>query len=341
MENKKHEKTKKIPLVILILILLFNIMGICYADETSDFNVTVGAIDAPSDFELSITPSAYVSITWVKNLAADTTLIRRKPDAYPSSITDGTEVYNSTGQSYIDGDVTQGNTYYYRTWSYNETYNIWSTNHSQDNIYVTTPALFDIKNIIVLDSLIPVLSIICTIENTGGMSADIAVTWILIRTDTGVTLDTGGDTFAVDSGEEKIYFMTPYITYKGECRITIMGENASASKIFVTEEAPAPGGGGGGGGGRAPSARDTDGDGLTDAEEEYYGTDPNNPDTDGDGWSDYIEIHSKTNPLDPESHPGAKESRFQTILIIILGIIFAVVVSSYIYFSSKKNKKTQ
>lgn len=35
---------------------------------------------------------------------------------------------------------------------------------------------------------------------------------------------------------------------------------------------------------------DTDGDGLTDSIEDYYGTDKNNPDTDGDGLSDYVEV---------------------------------------------------
>lgn len=35
---------------------------------------------------------------------------------------------------------------------------------------------------------------------------------------------------------------------------------------------------------------DTDSDGLTDAFEEYYGTDINNPDTDGDGLTDYFEV---------------------------------------------------
>lgn len=35
---------------------------------------------------------------------------------------------------------------------------------------------------------------------------------------------------------------------------------------------------------------DSDGDGLTDAEEATYGTDPQNPDTDGDGLNDYDEV---------------------------------------------------
>ncbi len=44
---------------------------------------------------------------------------------------------------------------------------------------------------------------------------------------------------------------------------------------------------------------DPDGDGLTNAEEEAAGTDPNNADTDGDGHSDGDEVATGTDPLDP------------------------------------------
>ncbi len=44
--------------------------------------------------------------------------------------------------------------------------------------------------------------------------------------------------------------------------------------------------------------RDTDGDGLTDDEEDKIGTDPRNPDTDGDGLNDFEEVRGyNTNPL--------------------------------------------
>lgn len=45
--------------------------------------------------------------------------------------------------------------------------------------------------------------------------------------------------------------------------------------------------------------RDSDGDGLTDAQEKIYGTDPNNPDTDGDGYLDGEELINGYDPNGP------------------------------------------
>jgi hypothetical protein len=49
---------------------------------------------------------------------------------------------------------------------------------------------------------------------------------------------------------------------------------------------------------------DPDNDGLTNDEEEYYGTDPYNADTDEDGFTDGEEVNAGTDPLDPNDYPG-------------------------------------
>ena len=46
-------------------------------------------------------------------------------------------------------------------------------------------------------------------------------------------------------------------------------------------------------------AIDSDNDGLTDAEEKIYGTNPFNPDTDGDGYLDGAEVKGGYNPNGP------------------------------------------
>jgi serine/threonine-protein kinase len=56
--------------------------------------------------------------------------------------------------------------------------------------------------------------------------------------------------------------------------------------------------------GQDPGKKDTDGDGLTDAEEAAFGSDPTKPDTDGDGYTDKQEYDAGSDPNDPISTPS-------------------------------------
>lgn len=49
----------------------------------------------------------------------------------------------------------------------------------------------------------------------------------------------------------------------------------------------------------AAEERDSDGDGLSDAQESFYGADAWNPDTDADGWKDGLEVEKGMNPVGP------------------------------------------
>ncbi len=52
----------------------------------------------------------------------------------------------------------------------------------------------------------------------------------------------------------------------------------------------------------ADAAADSDGDGLKDIDELYYGTNASMPDSDGDGVSDFDELLEGAQPLDPSDH---------------------------------------
>lgn len=72
----------------------------------------------------------------------------------------------------------------------------------------------------------------------------------------------------------------------------LYGENSNPEPPEVPTQAETP----------PPSnATDSDGDGLSDAEEQLIvGTDPNNADTDGDGIGDGVEVINRLNPLDAD-----------------------------------------
>lgn len=126
---------------------------------------------------------------------------------------------------------------------------------------------FDVRDISIIDSTTPSLSISVVTENTGGTAKDMTLTWNLTRTDTNALLDSGADTFAVNPYSNRTWTISPSTTYTGQAKITFLGyysgtEKAGAYKTFTITEVdeeepvtptPSPGDGGGGGGGRAPT----------------------------------------------------------------------------------------
>jgi len=95
--QKKEKGKRRFCLVIIALMLVCCFSTMASAENGGDnFDITVNALGAPSSFSLALTPDADVQLTWVKNVAADTTYIRRKPDSYPANRADGDFVYNFT-----------------------------------------------------------------------------------------------------------------------------------------------------------------------------------------------------------------------------------------------------
>ncbi|MBI3032055.1 hypothetical protein HYY69_01160 [Candidatus Woesearchaeota archaeon] len=121
-----------------------------------------------------------------------------------------------------------------------------------------TSGPFDVRDISIIDTSVPTLSISVVLENTGGAIKDMYVEWNLTRTDTGALLDSGADTVAVAGSSAKTHTISPSTSYIGDVKITFLGwygtdftERAGAFKTFMTTSAPVgegtPGGGAGGG----------------------------------------------------------------------------------------------
>jgi len=59
-----------------------------------------------------------INITWTKGTGANLTVIIRKTNSYPTSVTDGTVVYNGTGTNKLNTNLSLYTHHYYRVWSY-------------------------------------------------------------------------------------------------------------------------------------------------------------------------------------------------------------------------------
>jgi len=93
-------------------------------DKHSDNNTTSNIVFnpcPPTNIDSAIQENFSLLVTWTKGTGADSTVVRRKVDSYPTSVTDGDELYNYTGEqknvAYVEGS------YYYAMWSHaNGTY---------------------------------------------------------------------------------------------------------------------------------------------------------------------------------------------------------------------------
>jgi len=92
--------------------------------------ITENAPYPPGSFIVTSYNETQINLSWTKGIRADYTRIQQKTGSYPSSISDGTNVYNGTGTSCNDGSLSENVTYYYRAWSWNETNKEWSANYT-------------------------------------------------------------------------------------------------------------------------------------------------------------------------------------------------------------------
>jgi len=94
--------------------------GFVWTNVSYNFIAQVLYVDKPTNVTSNILSNNTFDIIWYNGTNAKTTVVRRKLDSYPSSFTDGTQIYNGTGEKINIQDL--GVNYYYSLWSYNETY---------------------------------------------------------------------------------------------------------------------------------------------------------------------------------------------------------------------------
>lgn len=98
-----------------------------FSNESVDANISVPP-GPPANVSTNVLINNTFDIAWDMGNGAVTTVIRRKLDSYPTGITDGSEIFNTTG---IVFNIQSTLNYYYSLWSYaNLTYS------SQENIAI-------------------------------------------------------------------------------------------------------------------------------------------------------------------------------------------------------------
>ena len=108
--------------------------GSSSSNYSQNYTTTFGSTKPEQPTIDAKTPTASsIQIDITKGRGASHTRIQRGDSGYPTNISDGTNVYNSTGTTTTDSSgLVHSHTYYYRAWSWNETYGLWSTNYGQD-----------------------------------------------------------------------------------------------------------------------------------------------------------------------------------------------------------------
>lgn len=91
-----------------------NYNGTSYGNDETFFTPPC----SPTNFNAQANSTSLIYLTWVKGEGANYTRIQRKTGSYPTSISDGTNIYNGTGTQVESTGLSAGVGYYYKAWSY-------------------------------------------------------------------------------------------------------------------------------------------------------------------------------------------------------------------------------
>jgi len=114
-----------------------------------------------------------------------------------------------------------------------------SVSYYTNQFWKLVGALFDVRDIVIIDANVSHLNISVTVENKGTVPTDLFLQWNLTRTDTNQELDSRLVTIGVGAGESLTTYYSPSTTYIGSVKITFLGrysgtETAGAYAIFTT-----------------------------------------------------------------------------------------------------------
>jgi len=110
-----------------------------WINNTNEFNFSSSTTnflsrpEAPTNFTIDSITINTVNMTWDKGTGANNTIIVKKENSFPSTLTDGTVVYNDTGEWYNDSVSFVGQTIFYRAWSFTN----WTEDGTTLNKYST------------------------------------------------------------------------------------------------------------------------------------------------------------------------------------------------------------
>ena len=229
------------------------VLNITYTDyysnswNSSNMNIQVtSAVGGGYELDVSGYPEVQTSNSYYSEAYFKQSGVYAAPDSIKVSI------YDSSGNlqiSPVDMSTKQ-------TGIYNYTYSVpalaatgqWETrvNATKSSVsyyarqfWKLVGALFDVRDIVIIDTNVSHLNISVTVENKGSVAVDLFLQWNLTRTDTNQQLDSKLNTIGVGAGESITKDYSPSTTYLGQVKITFLGrysgtETAGAYSIFTT-----------------------------------------------------------------------------------------------------------
>jgi len=236
-----------------------------YSNTWNSSNTQIQVTSGIGGYEVSMTGSPEIA-------ASETYYVEayfKQSGTYTAPDSMNVIIYDSAGNTKASTAMTNE-----QTGIYNHTYavgaapmaGIWETivnatksgtSYYAHEFWKVVGALFDIRDITIIDAIVNDLNISVVLENIGNNPTDLELEWNLTRVDTGALLDGGSNTIGVGATPITAY-ITPSTTYVGQVKITFIGryldsEKAGAYEIFSTTSGgtspPSTGGSGGGGGG--------------------------------------------------------------------------------------------